>query len=371
LMGTAFYMSPEQLTNPKGVDHRSDIWALGVILYELLAGRPPFLGESVPEIIGAILTNEPEGLRTLRAEVPFGLEVVIAKCMQSKAVNRHQNVAELAAALGPYAHVRDRSSVDITARVLGEPVNPSATSSPDLGKATLLVPVSAVEQQKQTTNTAASPARAAEISPSTPPPSAPSSAQQVPSVPPASVGPAVGAVTTHGMSTSQITTKPKRTPMPLIAAAVGIVVVLGAAAAGMKLAGGKAKNEGPPVAATGLVAPPQQAEPTAPATAAAAPNASSGSTTILPATNAPASAASPVATNPRPAMGAVATPPSAAASPVAVTPRNVVPLAPAKSAAPVASAAPAAPASATPPAATPVAAPAASASKNPLQMGIK
>ena len=67
-------MSPEQLTNPKGVDHRSDIWSLGVILYELLSGEQPFVGESVPEIIGGILSNHPDGVRTLRADVPVGLE---------------------------------------------------------------------------------------------------------------------------------------------------------------------------------------------------------------------------------------------------------------------------------------------------------
>jgi serine/threonine-protein kinase len=356
LMGTAFYMSPEQLTSPKGVDHRSDIWALGVILYELLAGRPPFIGESVPEIIGAILTNEPDGIRTLRAEVPLGLELVIAKCMQSKAAHRYQNVAELAAALGPYAHVRDRLSIDITARVLGEPVPATATSSPELGKATLLV-AAAAEQKQTSAAMVAQPAPTQHGLPS----ATSQVAQQLPSVPPPSAPVAVGAVTTHGMSTSQITTKPKRTPTPLIAAAVGIVVVLGAAAAGLKLAGGNAKNDAPPAAATGLVAAPvQHVEPPAPATAAT--NANGGPTTTLPATSAFASSAT---------SAEVAATPAKVAAPVVAAPRTAAPSLPAKPATPLASAAPPAPASATPPPATPVAAPAASASKNPLQMGIK
>lgn len=331
LMGTAFYMSPEQLTNPKGVDHRSDIWALGVILYELLAGRPPFVGESVPEIIGAILANEPDGIRTLRAEVPPGLEAVIVKCMQSKAAERHQNVAELAAALSPYAHVRDRVSVDVTARVLGEPVRATQASSPDLGDGTLLVPAAAAEQ-KQTTP---------------------------------------AAVTTLGLSTSQITTKPKRTPMPLIAA-VGIVV-LAAAAAGVKLAGNNSKNDGPPAAAAGLVAAPSKpVEPPVPATGAT--NADNGPMTVVPATNTPGLASPPAAISanaPAAATPSAATPPAHAAAPVVAAPRPAAPAPAAKAPPPVASAAAPALASATPPPATPVAAPAASASKNPLQMGIK
>jgi serine/threonine-protein kinase len=352
LMGTAFYMSPEQLTNPKGVDHRSDIWALGVILYELLSGRPPFMGESVPEIIGGILSNQPDSIRTLRADIPLGLEAVIVKCMQTKPADRYQSVAALAAAMGAYANARDRQSIETTARVLGESLRPQAEPSSPVGKATVL----ASTGPQQT-----SPGRASD--PGTDPALHSKEVQSqltiLPSKTPQLVdtgtAPAVAAVTTHGLSTSTITTKPKRMPMGLIGAAVVLVMAVAGLAFGGKLLG-KSDTPTPPAAATGLVAAPP-ADPL-PAATAAKP------TTILPATAA--------AVEPPPPASAAATT-AAAARPTAVQHAGVAvaPVAPVKSAAPVASAPVAPVASATPPAATAVAAPPSSASKNPLQMGIK
>ncbi len=135
VMGTPFYMSPEQLLSAKNVDERTDIWALGVILYELLAGRPPFTGESVAEIVAQILHNAPQPLRVYRPDVPPALEAAIARCMQSKPEARFANVALLAFALAEHADAADRDSAAAIARVLGaspptaEPAQPAPRPS--------------------------------------------------------------------------------------------------------------------------------------------------------------------------------------------------------------------------------------------------
>jgi eukaryotic-like serine/threonine-protein kinase len=102
VVGSPAYISPEQMTTPRSVDARSDIWSAGVVLHELLSGDPPFQGETVGAIMAAILAKAPPPLRERRAEVPAGLEKVVRKCLEREPADRYADVAELARALAPF-----------------------------------------------------------------------------------------------------------------------------------------------------------------------------------------------------------------------------------------------------------------------------
>ena len=93
-MGTVSYMSPGQARG-KEVDHRTDIWSFGVVLYELLTGKLPFQGEHEQAVIYSILKENPEPITNLRPDVPVSIEQVVEKALEKDADKRYQQVDEL------------------------------------------------------------------------------------------------------------------------------------------------------------------------------------------------------------------------------------------------------------------------------------
>jgi eukaryotic-like serine/threonine-protein kinase len=129
LMGSPAYMSPEQLRSPKTVDARSDVWAIGIILYELLAGKSPFLTETLGETFARIVSDPPQPLQVLRAEVPEGLAAVVGHCLEKDVSLRVPSVAALASRLLPYAPHEGKLSVERILRIANATTGESRTDT--------------------------------------------------------------------------------------------------------------------------------------------------------------------------------------------------------------------------------------------------
>jgi len=93
-VGTVAYMSPEQARAEK-VDHQSDIWSFGVVLYEMLTGQVPFLGDYDQATLYAIINESPKPVASIRTDVPTELIRIVEKCLAKKADERYQNITEL------------------------------------------------------------------------------------------------------------------------------------------------------------------------------------------------------------------------------------------------------------------------------------
>jgi hypothetical protein len=95
ILGTPLYMAPEQAAGESDIDHRADLWAVGCVLYEMVCGRPPFLGDNFPQILAALLRDPPLMPGTLRAEVTPAIEAVIMRALSKEPADRPADAAAM------------------------------------------------------------------------------------------------------------------------------------------------------------------------------------------------------------------------------------------------------------------------------------
>ena len=125
VVGTVAYMSPEQLRG-KAVDHRSDIFSVGAILYEMLTGRRAFRGETEVDTITAVLRENPPQIDLEQAGIPVSFQQIVHHCLEKEPENRFQSARDLAFALETLANrFRHPISTISVNRASPEPEYPS------------------------------------------------------------------------------------------------------------------------------------------------------------------------------------------------------------------------------------------------------
>jgi serine/threonine-protein kinase len=131
MLGSPRFMSPEQMRDPRAVDGRTDIWSLGVVLYRLVAGRPPFEAETLGRLLTMVMHEQEAPLNVVRSDCPLGLELVVGRCLAKDTRQRWSNVGELAYALVPYCvdPARARASADRIAAMLTLSQNPTVSQT--------------------------------------------------------------------------------------------------------------------------------------------------------------------------------------------------------------------------------------------------
>jgi serine/threonine-protein kinase len=136
MIGSPLYMSPEQIRDPRTVDHRADIWSLGVVLHKLLTGQAPFAGQTTTALCAAVAADAPTALRSHAAELPERLEAIILCCLEKRPDRRYQNVASLARDLARFASARGRLVAEqLVARAMADGIlDPSPVDARSVDK---------------------------------------------------------------------------------------------------------------------------------------------------------------------------------------------------------------------------------------------
>ncbi|MFO0593605.1 MAG: serine/threonine-protein kinase [Polyangiaceae bacterium] len=239
VMGSPYYMSPEQVRSLKTIDARADIWALGVILYQLISNRRPFEEESLGALFVMIGAEPPAPLDQALPGVPPDLQHIVEKCLEKQPANRFQSVAELARALAPFATDGARISIERILRTLSDnapltrrpPLESSSSVSLDRPSAPSGNLVAATSSPRTSTPPAA-------IDESSKPPSQ----ESMPGMSKSLAGPAIEAASTTGRHAksggSKVALYVLATVLALIAGAATVLLLMrgdagGAAASGL------------------------------------------------------------------------------------------------------------------------------------------
>jgi eukaryotic-like serine/threonine-protein kinase len=128
-IGSPCYMSPEQMQSARDIDVRTDIWSLGITLYELVTGELPFRGQSLVELYSEAKSQQPLCLRSRWPALPAGLEAVLSRCLQFDRQLRFPSVSELARALLPFASNRTGAYVQRIVAASRSPATPEKTDA--------------------------------------------------------------------------------------------------------------------------------------------------------------------------------------------------------------------------------------------------
>ena len=138
VLGTVAYMSPEQTMGAK-LDHRTDIWALGVVIYEMVCGQLPFKGHYHQAVVYSITSEEPEPLTAMRTGVPMELEWIVGKCLAKEADKRYQSTADMVVDLETLSEKlkSGKSTIVLT----GAPAGTGASAGPSDAGARVVPPV--------------------------------------------------------------------------------------------------------------------------------------------------------------------------------------------------------------------------------------
>jgi serine/threonine-protein kinase len=132
LLGSPKYMAPEQMRSSRDVDARADVWALGIVLFELLTKQRPFQAAALPDLCVKVATEPPRSLADLRPELPAGLVDVISRCLAKDPADRFANAGELASALEPFVSSRSRTVIERARLATFQPPASILLSAPEL-----------------------------------------------------------------------------------------------------------------------------------------------------------------------------------------------------------------------------------------------